>query len=135
MTKEEITDIIRLLRNADRPVEFGPLADDAAKALEKLQADVAHWKGSAESTLAKWQETLKLLAEEQEYAALWRAFEEMETVSDDLIERTNQEIISDTEGNADLDGCAVSGDWERIFGAFLYVTKKRLLKWPERKKP
>jgi trehalose utilization protein len=102
-TEFDIAAIIHLLRDSDRPTSHDKLMQDAASAL----------------------------AQEHEYANLWRAFEELETVDDALIERTNQEIISDTEGNADLDGCVVSGDWERIFREFLYVVKKCILKWPE----
>lgn len=103
-TPENIQEIISLLRNADRPLELGSLADAAADALADCK-----------------------------YAAmLWEAFEELQP-DNDMIERTNQSIIQDTEGNADLDGCAVSGDWERIFDHFLDEVRRRLLKWPDAK--
>lgn len=100
-TPDNIQEIISLLRNADRPMELGSLANAAADALADCK-----------------------------YAAmLWEAFEEFQ-VDNDLIERTNQSIIQETEGNADLDGCVASGDWERIFDLFLDEVRRRLLKWP-----
>lgn len=103
MSADEIQTIIDLLRNSDRPKSHAKLMDDAATAL-------ADCKGSA---------------------LLWQAFEEyVDQIDDDVIERTDQEIISATEGNANLDTCAVSGDWERIFECFLDVVKRQILKWP-----
>lgn len=100
-TPDNIQEIISLLRNADRPMELGSLANAAADALADCK-----------------------------YAAmLWEAFYEFQ-VDNDLIERTNQSIIQETEGNADLDGCVASGDWERIFDLFLDEVRRRLLKWP-----
>ena len=100
-TPENIQEIISLLRNADRPVELGSLANAAADALADCK-----------------------------YAAmLWEALEEFQ-VDNDLIERTNQSVISHTEGNADLDRYVVSGAWDVIFDLFLEEVKMRLLKWP-----
>ncbi len=95
----DIPTIIKLLRDSDRPTSHAKLMDDAA------------------DTLVDAQKCVKL----------WNAFEKLEEVSDALIERVNQEIISDSEGNTDLHTCYVSGDEDRIFGAFLYVVKKQLL--------
>lgn len=100
-TPENVQEIINLLRNADRPQELGSLADAAADAL----ADCKYG------------------------AMLWEAFEEFQ-VDNDLVERTNQSIIQETEGNSDLDRYVASGDWETIFNMFLDEVRARLLKWP-----
>lgn len=101
-TPDNIQEIISLLRNADRPMELGSLANAAADALADCK-----------------------------YAAmLWEAFEEFQ-VDNDLVERTNQSVISHTEGNATLDQYVVSGAWDVIFDLFLEEVRGRLLKWPE----
>ena len=103
-TPDNIQEIISLLRNADRPMELGSLANAAADALADCK-----------------------------YAAmLWEAFEEFQ-VDNDLVERTNQSVISHTEGNATLDQYVVSGAWEVIFDLFLEEVRGRLLKWPSTK--
>lgn len=66
----------------------------------------------------------------QEYAKLWLAFEDLETLPDSLIDRIEETIINDSEGQSTLDGLATSGDWDRIFEAFLDCTKRYLLKYP-----
>lgn len=100
-TPDNIQEIISLLRNADRPMELGSLANAAADALADCK-----------------------------YAAmLWEAFEEFQ-VDNDLVERTNQSVISHTEGNATLDQYVVSGAWDVIFDLFLEEVRGRLLKWP-----
>lgn len=99
-TPDNIQEIISLLRNADKPMELGSLANAAADALADCK-----------------------------YAAmLWEAFEDFQ-VDNDLIERTNQSVISHTEGNADLDRYVVSGAWDVIFDLFLEEVRGRLLKW------
>lgn len=100
-TPEQTQEIINLLRNSDRPQSHAKLMDDAAA----------------------------VIADSKYAAMLWDAFEDFQ-VDNDLIERTNQSIIQETEGNTDLDGCVVSGDWERIFDLFLDEVRRRLLKWP-----
>jgi hypothetical protein len=77
------------------------------------------------------QDAASALAEEHEYANLWRDFEDFHRVDDDIIERTDQDIISATEGNADLGTSSVSGDWGRIFESYTDVVKRKILKWPE----
>jgi len=102
--KYDIPTIIHLLRESVRDPKDDKLMQDAAAAL----------------------------AEEHEYANLWRDFEEyVDKVDDDIIERTDRQIINSTEGNADLGTSSVSGNWEIIFESFLDVVKKKILKWPE----
>ena len=100
-TPDNIQEIISLLRNADRPMELGSLANAAADALADCK-----------------------------YAAmLWEAFETLK-VDDDLVGRTHDTVVQDSEGNNTPDNLAVSGDWEIIYEAFLEEVRKRLLKWP-----
>ena len=91
--------MINLLRDSDRPASHAKLMDDAASMLKD-----------------SWQ-----------CVKLWDAFERLETVDAALIERVNQEIINDSEGQTDMHTCYVSGDEDTIFEAFLYVVKKQLL--------